>query len=179
MRPRQFTIAAKPVEIAERDLGFGRDLGGSRVQAQVARFLQDADDVDIGRPQEERPSVAQEELSAPRMIVRPKLDGALVELGCRPECAQEVGAIARLAQSLARALGDPVDGLARGASELERARVVVREHLRAVFAVGGQSFDPLGRSAMFLRSLRARHLSIGDVTDEHVPERILRLGRNG
>jgi hypothetical protein len=48
----------------------------------------------------------------------------------------------------------------------------VSEHLGAVFAIGAQRLDPLGSEAVLLGSKGARNLSVGDVPDEDVPERV-------
>jgi hypothetical protein len=52
------------------------------------------------------------------------------------------------------------------------------EHLGAVLTIGAQGLDPLGREPVLLGSKGARDLSVGDVADEHMPKRVLRLGRH-
>ena len=53
---------------------------------------------------------------------------------------------------------------------------MVGEHLRVVLgAVAGEGRKPFRSSAVLLRPLRARDLSVGHVTDERVEEGVLRL----
>src|SRR5207302_3577726 len=60
--------------------------------------------------------------------------------------------------------------------EGERLVVVVGEHLGVVLgAVAGEGGEPLRRPPVLLRPLRARDLAVGDVADECVEERVLRL----
>ena len=67
-----------------------------------------------------------------------------------------------------RQLAEPA---ARRPRELERAQVVVREHLGEVLgAVAGQALDPLGGEPVRVGAPRARDLRVGDVADEDVAE---------
>ena len=67
-----------------------------------------------------------------------------------------------------------------GLRERDRLEVVMREHLDAVFrAVARQRADPLRGEAVLVHAARARDLSVGDVADERVQERILGFARDG
>ena len=52
------------------------------------------------------------------------------------------------------------------------------EHLRVIFGAP-ERLDPLGGMQMLARAIRSRDLSIGDVADEHVLERVLDLTFDG
>jgi hypothetical protein len=55
----------------------------------------------------------------------------------------------------------------------------MRDHARPVGrAVVAEGVDPLGGPAMPVGSPRARNLRVGDVAHEHVPERVLGVGRD-
>jgi hypothetical protein len=114
----------------------------------------------------------------PRIVRSPQRDGLLVESGRRAERIERIRAVARLPERDAGALGNRLHLLACRAGELERAQIVVREHLGAVLAIRAQRLDPLGRELVLLRPQGARDLAVGDVANEHVPERVLSLGRN-
>ena len=85
-------------------------------------------------------------------------------------------------------LGGTVTGVAqrlRGAvvqavrAVLERADVVMSQQVGEVVAPLRERLDPLGRAPMLLCALSSRDLAIGDVTDEHVAERVLVLSAHG
>ena len=69
-----------------------------------------------------------------------------------------------------------VTDVTRRASELERLRVVMREELRVI----GEAplrlpLDPLGGLDVLLAARGARDLLVGDIADQHMPERELLL----
>src|SRR5439155_18744166 len=74
--------------------------------------------------------------------------------------------------------GNWVDVLSRGAPELERTQVVVRDHLGVILGPA-ERLDPFGCKPMLVRPLPARNLPIRDVTDEQMLEGELGLACNG
>jgi hypothetical protein len=54
----------------------------------------------------------------------------------------------------------------------------MRDHLRVVLCAS-ERLDPLGRPQVLQRPVRPRDLPVGDVADEDVPERVLRLAFDG
>ena len=90
------------------------------------------------------------------------------------ECVQRQRVLAGIAQRSPRAHDEVVDILARRACELERAGVVVRNHLRVILGTT-ERLDPLGGTRVFLRPLGARNLPVRDVAHQDVLERELRL----
>src|SRR5439155_25357298 len=65
--------------------------------------------------------------------------------------------------------------LTRRAGELERAGVMVSEHLGDVVGPLGERLDPLGRTAVLLRPLGTGDLAVRNIPDEHVAEGVLHL----
>ena len=96
--------------------------------------------------------------------------------GRHAEDIETGGAVAGLAKRRSRPGLELTCVLAGRARELEGAEVVVGEHVGAVFgALDVEGLDPSGGKAMLLRALCAGYLSVRDVADEDVPERVLRL----
>ena len=107
-----------------------------------------------------------------------EFERALVE-ACRGRKRVEAEcAVASLSEGSAGSLGERPGLCPRRPSELERAAVMVREHLRMVLG-SAERLDPLGCEAVFLDARRARDLCVGDVPDEDVRKRILRLAGHG
>ena len=85
--------------------------------------------------------------------------------------------LAGIAQRSPRAYKEVVDVLARRAGELERAGVVVRNHLGVIFRTT-ERLDPLGGTRVLLRPLGARNLPVRDIAHQDMLERELRLAGN-
>ena len=157
---------------AQRDLGFGGLFALTFGEEQVASLLEQGQSVEsrvaTGRPTS---PVAEQESPATGITGRPELEGIAVEAAPRSLGVEPVRALARLAERDSRPVGNRVHRLAGSPGELERARVMVGEHLRAVLAVGAERLDPLGGAPMLLGASCARHLAIGDVADEDMAER--------
>ena len=86
--------------------------------------------------------------------------------------------VARFAQCGSRATGDRAHVLAGCPRQLDCIDVVMRDHLGVVFRPS-ERLDPLRRSQMLLRTLRAGNLPVRDVTDEQMFERVLGLTLDG
>ena len=82
--------------------------------------------------------------------------------------------LAGIAQRSPRADNEVVEILARRARELERAGVVVRNHLCVILGTT-ERLDPLGGTRVLLRPLGARNLPVRDVAHQDMLERELRL----
>ena len=66
--------------------------------------------------------------------------------------------------------------LSRCPRVLERTEVVVRQHLGPIFCpIGREGLHPFRGAPVLLRPQRARDLPVGDVSDDDVRERELRL----
>ena len=90
------------------------------------------------------------------------------------EGAQGHRALARVRQRSPCASGEARRVAARCGRELECLQIVVREHLRVVFAPG-QLLDPCRRREVLGGPLGARDLAVGDVAHEQVAEGVLAL----
>src|SRR2546430_8325592 len=89
-----------------------------------------------------------------------------------------MGTVAGVAESGARVPDELLRVLPQSPGELERVAVVVRERLRVIVRTG-QGVDPGRRGPVLLSPRRSRDLPVGHVSHEQVPERVLRLSRNG
>ena len=138
--------------LAQCDLGFGGHFAFIFGQEQVASLLEQVQCIDGRVRQVDRPRVAEQEPPATRLTGRPDLDGVAVEAGRVRVGEEPVRALARLEEGDSRPVGNRVHQLAGSPGELERTRVVVGEHLRAVLPVGAERLDPLGSAAMLLRA---------------------------
>src|SRR5215218_3603494 len=105
-------------------------------------------------------------MRASGLALGPKVDGAPIEACRSGEGVERIGAVPRLMESDPSALGNRFHLLARRAGKLERAQIVVSEHLRAVLAIRAQCFDPFGREPVLFGSESARNLPVRDVPDE-------------
>src|SRR4051794_24648886 len=124
--------------------------------------------------QEERPPEAEQEVGMVGIACvskRQSLPKVVFRLRQRVERQRSVTGFAQRALHPA---GDRADVLARGTRKLECADVVVRDHLGLILCPA-ERFDPLRGPQMLLGSLSARDLSVRDVTDEQMLERVLGL----
>src|SRR5262245_42043953 len=87
---------------------------------------------------------------------------------CR-EAVERERAVARIAECAARAFGKLSVFVARGTREVECRLPVVGEELRVVVRAA-EALDPVGGSPVLLRTVGARDLPVGDVTDERMGE---------
>src|SRR5581483_7749632 len=71
-------------------------------------------------------------------------------------------------------LGERRDVLPRRAAELDRAQVVVGEHLASILHAA-ERLEPRRGQALLLGPARARNLAVRDVPHEEVQEGVLRL----
>src|SRR5204863_9839136 len=66
--------------------------------------------------------------------------------------------------------------VAGGLGELECLQIMVGEHLGQILDPPAcLALDPGGRGAVTTRTLSPRYLTVGNVADEHMPERVLAL----
>jgi hypothetical protein len=80
----------------------------------------------------------------------------------------------------ARRLGELARILTRCPGQLDRAEIVVGEHLRPILrAVHAQRRDPLRSGQVLGGSPSARDLSVRDVSNQHVQEDVLILSGDG
>ena len=63
--------------------------------------------------------------------------------------------------------------------KLERPAVMVREHLDVVVSIRDKRVDPFRSEPVLLGAHSARNLSVRNVADKHVSERVLRFACNG
>ena len=118
--------------------------------------------------------------ASPLEVVRSEIESAGVIAGGLLE-VQRSGAIAgqpeepkgRLFQALR------LTHIACGLRELECLLVVVGQQLGVVgHAFAGHALDPFGSRNVFAGALRTRNLRVRDITNQEMPERILRLLRD-
>src|SRR6266545_332188 len=170
--------AARPPDVGEDDLRFG---GRSRIpprQKIVVRLLENPL-VEAGVVAA-RPAVAKEQHRPPRIVARPKLERSLIKPGRRGNGVQPRRAVARLPEGNARPLLELRPHLSGGASELERAQIVVGEHLGLILAsVEGERLEPFGGQPVLLSPGGPRDLRVGDVANERVAERVFLLVGDG
>ncbi len=129
---------------------------------------------------EEGPSVGEKHAWPVGVRLRRQRESLLVEAGGGRKGVQgrTSGRPPRRARSRARAASSGSCAAGR-AIEVERAQVVVRDHLREVLGAGRrQRLDPVGRQPVHLRPPCARDLAVGDVADEDVAEDELGLARD-
>ena len=117
-------------------------------------------------------------MRAIRVPFRPERERlGVVGLG-RREAVQRERTVAGFAKGHASLLRDRTIVAACSPGQLERRLPVVSDHLGVVVAPA-EGDDPLRDRAMSLRALGPRDLAIGDVPNQGVCERQLRLARNG
>src|SRR5205814_1253740 len=106
---------------------------------------------------------------------RPEVERGFVEPPRRGERPERVRAITRVARGEPGRLDQRGRLLRAGrASQLQRLEVVVGEHLRVVIWPA-ERVDPGGGPLVPLGAHSARDLSVGDIADEDVAERVLVL----
>jgi hypothetical protein len=120
--------------------------------------------------------VPEEHLAAALSVPRTELERTLVVRGRRPVRVECAGPFARLGQRVDRRRDDRRGVQPCGATELDRPRIVVRQHLRLALEPS-ERLDPLRREPMLLRTRRPRHLVVGDVANEEVAKGVLALVR--
>src|SRR2546423_4016342 len=168
-------LASMPPELGEQRLVFGRPLPPTRLEERGPGLLEH---VLPGRfTAEERRPVAKEQGRSLGIVLGPELERGPVEPGRRPVGVKAEGAIPGLAQCRTRTVGDSGDVEPRRLRQIERADVVVGERLRVVLGPA-ERLDPLGRPPVALRSGRPRDLAVGDVSEQEMAERVLRLARD-
>jgi len=123
---------------------------------------------------DERPPVRQEQPRAFRTFLRPELERGRVGARRGVERVQRHRPIPRLAENETPPLRKMLCRQAARLRQLERHRVVVGKRLGMV---GGpsQRLDPLRDGFVLLSPFGARDLPVGHLTDEQVPEGVLRL----
>ena len=122
------------------------------------------------------PAEPQPEDRLVRVGRRHELERVCVERLGRSECGELGRVVAGCLECDPRMPSQLVGGLPGETRVLERARVVVRSHLREVRrAIRSEGGDPVAGDSVFLRPTRSRDLPVGDVADEYVREGVLGL----
>ena len=165
-------------ELAEKELGLGGARGVAGRRELDERPLDGCTGVLVGSRLEHGFRVPQQKLRSSRVPLGRQIERRAVEPSRDGVGAELEGAVARLAQCSHGPSGELVGRLPRGAGELERAEIVVGEHLGVVLPAA-ESLDPLGGEAVLVSPHGARDLAVGDVADEHMVKRVLGLTFHG
>ena len=167
-------LPSNPRKLPEQDDRLRRSLAVTDREERLARLGQN---LSSGRLSVEPcPSVAEQQLRPFGIRFGPELERGAVEANGGSEGVQSHGAIPGLAERDPGRLRERVDLLAGGPRELERAQIMVGEHLRSVLgSLDVERLDPGSGEAMLLRPPPPRDLAVGDVANEDVPEGVLRL----
>src|SRR5213596_2723696 len=121
-------------------------------------------------------AVAPKDPGALPLVGRPELECLFIESHSGGKRVEREGAIACLAERHTSALSKRTRLLPSRLGQLERAGVVMGDHLGVVFGPA-EGLDPLRREPVFVAALGARDLAIGNVADEHVSKRVFLLIR--
>ena len=170
------SVALRPPELCEHRVDLGgprtvprRKQGRARLLEQLAALLV------IGV--EGCESEAKLQVRVLRCSLRPELERLAVEHdrgGVGAQVASVVACFRECHTGPRRQLARLLAGRARN---LECRQVVMRDHLRVILGPA-ERFDPAGRPDVLLAAHQARDLGIGDVAQEQVEERVLRLVRD-
>src|SRR6266545_4394784 len=173
MRHRRRTSTLRPRDLREDDLRSRRLLlvpEGQQCVARLGRLLASR----VLRLPPARGELEQQRGTIP-VVGRPERERLPVETHRQRERAQRESAFARAAEREARALSKEGHVAAHGARQLERALVVLGEQLDVVVAILDQGSDPFRGEPVLLDPRATWDLPVGDIANEYVTERVLRL----
>ena len=167
---------AVPEQFCKHRLGFRRSLSVADGAQSIAGRTQR-----LGlhlAAEELRPSELQLQARAFGRSGGGELQRGLIEARRRRVRVECKGPITGVAETFECRCGERrVDSLTGGAAQFERILVVVRAHLSVILAATERA-DPVSCEPVFLGALAARDLSVRDVPDETVQERVFRLVRD-
>ena len=172
-REHGILLPLKPEHLCHEGLGLRGTLTITGLDERVACLLESVERALVSRDGERLRS-GEEELRALFVVVRPEGESVLVLRCRRRKAVQPVRSIAGGAHCEPRSCDELVVASTRCADELERGAPVVREHLGMVLGPA-ETLDPLRRVSVLLGTIGAGDLSVGDVANERVGERELRL----
>ena len=171
------TVAGEPRATGGNGCRFRLSFDVSRHVEPLHRFRQKVEHSPAER--EERTGALEQQAWTSRVIWRRERERVGEEVCGGGICRQRERSFSCGSQRLARTLDQRrVVGDSGRACKLERLAVVVRKQLGMVLRTP-QTLEPLGRSAVLLRTCAARNLTVRDVTEQHVLERVLRIGGDG
>ena len=145
-RPRRIALVIG--ELAEEKLGLGGALDVAGGRQRNERPLGGCTGVLVGSHVEHGFRVPQQKLRPSGVLLGRQLERRAVEPSCDGVGAQLERAVAGMTQRNHGPPGELVRRLPRGAGQLERAEIVVGEHLGVVLPAA-ESLDPLGGAAVF------------------------------
>jgi hypothetical protein len=173
---RELACASRPRERGEDQLRVGGSLDVAGGEQRVRGF---DDHVLVAAHSVLDPGGSQQQTGTLGVVRRRQSERASIEPAGRRERVQRKRAVAGLAESPRRTEGDVFRQRDSGSlSELQRGHVVVREELGVILGTA-ERLDPLRGAEVLLGAGGARDLAVGDVPDEDVEERVLRVAGAG
>ena len=162
-----FSLSLVPHEIREHQRGLCGRLAITGREEAVARFLEllcAAPVTEVAHATE-----AEQQLEPFGLFLWAERQRLSVVPLSRLQSVEGRGAVPRLSKRDSGSRRDRVDVAPGGAGELDGTQIVVRDHLGVVLG-SAQGLDPLGCASVFLRSLDAGDLPVGDVANKQMLE---------
>ena len=170
-------IAANPPNLGLHRVRLGCAISIVHREESVMRFVEHLEQAIVVDPRERLAEPEEKIGPFDSLVGTDEAERAFVKIGGGREAGKRHRAVACSPKALSRATLEVADVGACGTREVERVRVMVREHFCVIFGTP-ERVDPLGDTPVLRRPIGARDLSVGDVTDEDVQESVFRLVRH-